>query len=307
VAQGASLPSPHDHGIPNAYPTAHNACIVPGAGMHRTKAAGLALGFFLAGCAAQVELAPEQRQAVKSVSVAPAIAMPEMPRVFASDSSTGMLFLGPLGMLAASASSEQPRQFKDFLASSGIDVREVVRGEFLRQTAQAQRFPQIVEHSGDAVVQLDIEDYGLAPGFSLRPIDKPLSATLRVAARMTTADGKLLWQKTELVSNLNPDTESQKFDAWLSDRALAERGFRKAAEIVVAGLLSEFTAAPEPARLDASGQPRPVTPLSGPDAKRFERGHDSGGNIRFESEPGGDGRCTSRAACGGRDPAQVNK
>lgn len=275
--------------------------------MH-TKAAGLALGVLLAGCAAQVELAPEQRQAVKSVSVAPAIAVPEMPRVHASDSSAGMLFLGPIGMLAASASSDQPRQFKDFLSSSGIDVREIVRGEFLRQTAQAQRFPRVVEHGGDAVVQLDIEDYGLAPGFSLRPIDKPLSATLRVAARMTSADGKLLWQKMEFVTNLHPDTESQKFDAWLSDRALAERGFRKAAEIVVAALLGEFTAAPEPVRRDASGQPRLAAPLFGdPEAKRFQRGQDSGGNIRFESEPGGDGRCASWAACGSRDPSQVNR
>jgi hypothetical protein len=275
--------------------------------MDTTKAAGLAVGFLLAGCAAQVELAPEQRQAVKAVSVAPAIAMPEMPRVFASDSNAGMFFLGPIGMLAAAASSEQPRQFRDFLSSSGIDVREIVRGEFLRQTAQAQRFPPVVEQGGDAVVQLDIEDYGLAPGFSLRPIDKPLSATLRVAARMTSADGRLLWQKTEFVTNLNAETESQKFDAWLADRALAERGFRKAAEIVVAGLLAEFTAPPEPARADASGQPRQPTPLSGPDAKRFERGHESGGNIRFESEAGGDGRCASWAACGGRDPAQANR
>ena len=211
------------------------------------------------------------------------------------------------GMMAAAAGSDQPRQFRDFLSMSGIDVREILRGEFLKQSAQATRFPQVVEQGGDAVVQLDIEDYGLAPGFSLRPFDKPLSATLRVAARMTTAEGKVLWQKMEFVTNLNAETESHKFDAWLADPALAERGFRKAAEIVVAGLLAEFTAAPEPVRVDASGKPRPVTPLFGPDAKRFERGHDTGGNVRFESEPGGDGRCSSYAACGNRDPSEVNR
>lgn len=275
--------------------------------MDKARAAGVALGVLLAGCAAQVELSGEQRQAVKSVRMAPAIAVPEVPRVFASDSSAGMFFLGPIGMMAAAAGSDQPRQFRDFLSTSGIDVREILRGEFLKQSAQATRFPQVVEQGGDAVVQLDIEDYGLAPGFSLRPFDKPLSATLRVAARMTTAEGKVLWQKMEYVTNLNAETESHKFDAWLADPALAERGFRKAAEIVVAGLLAEFTAAPEPVRVDASGQPRPVTPLSGPDAKRFERGHDTGGNVRFESEPGADGRCSSYAACGNRDPNEANR
>jgi hypothetical protein len=58
---------------------------------------------------------------------------------------------------------------------------------------------------------------------------------------------------------------------------------------------------------------RPMTenrrraPLFGPDAKRFERGADTGGNVRFESEDAGDGRCSSWAACGGREPREANR
>lgn len=51
---------------------------------------------------------------------------------------------------------------------------------------------------------------------------------------------------------------------------------------------------------------RKPTPLFGPDAKRFERGADSGGNVSFEST-GGDGRCSSWAACGGREPREANR
>ena len=51
-----------------------------------------------------------------------------------------------------------------------------------------------------------------------------------------------------------------------------------------------------------------LAPVHGaPDYHRMPRGHDTGGNIRFESEPGGDGRCSSYAACGARDPRAVNK
>lgn len=67
----------------------------------------------------------------------------------------------------------------------------------------------------------------------------------------------------------------------------------------------EFSAMPVP---DASPPPRRAArkpdPPFGPDAERFARGHDTGGNIVFESE-GRDGRCSSYAACGNRDPREL--
>jgi hypothetical protein len=203
-------------------------------------------------------MSSEHRNKVQSVSVARVVAIPDQPRVFAKDAAAGAFFFGTLGMLVAADSSDEPLQLKNFLEANKIDVRDILRDEFIRQGTEAKSFPKIVEDGGDAVVHLVIDSYGLSHALSVRPFDKPLSPIIGVTVRMATRGGSLVWEKSDLLSAQSAETDAHKWDVYLASKDITEAGFKKAARAIVASLLSEFAAghaaAPSAATYGVQGQ-----------------------------------------------------
>lgn len=215
------------------------------------------------GCATTQPMSDAQRRAIRSVSVAKNVVVPEYPKVIGPSLTGAMMLLGPLA-LAAMASSTNPDavQFKKFLDDNKIDLKEIVRQEFVARLSSTRTFPAIVDEGGDARFDLAIEDYGLAPGFSMS-VDKPLRPLLLLTARLSTADGKILWQNAASIAATDSEIEARRFQDILDDPPQRSReAFSKAIQIVVHKLLDDL--GPNQASAGSSASvPQPVAgPLS---------------------------------------------
>lgn len=192
---------------------------------------------FLGGCATNPPFHDAERREVRSVTVSPEIVMPALPQVFGPEASRGFFLLGPIGTMAAAQGNADSVAFGDFLQKHKIDVRGIVRGEFIRSLAAGR--VSVVETGGEARFQLKIEQYGLGPGFSLRPIDAPLRPTLRIAATLHAADGRILWQNADFVTGMS-DLPSRRFDEYLADPGATREALRVAAQRTIDGLLKDL-------------------------------------------------------------------
>ena len=81
----------------------------------------------------------------------------------------GMLF-GAVGGAIAAASNKKPAdELKTFAKENSISIAEIVRTQFIDQLAAKNQF-RIVDGNADAVVKLDVYQYGISipNGFSTR-------------------------------------------------------------------------------------------------------------------------------------------
>jgi hypothetical protein len=129
------------------------------------------------------------------------------------------------------------------LEQNKIDVREIVRQEFLARLAASKAFAAVVSEGAQANFELAIESYGLGPGFSMRPIDKPLKPMLRLKAKLSAPNCKVLWENTGYITNMGNGTPSYRFDDYFADASRTRDAFKKAAESVVKELLESIGAA----------------------------------------------------------------
>jgi hypothetical protein len=213
----------------------------------------LMLGLLAAsGCAVPhyKTMSPEQQAAIRRVSIASSVTLPENPRVFGPSANAGGLFFGPLA-LAAAASSDNPdsQALKKLFADKKIDLGMIVREEFIARLAQVRAFPSVDVANGDARFELSVENYGLgAAGFTpLSPINNPLIPTLRLAAKLTTGNGEVVWQNAAYLAGMDDRIEGHLFAEILADADRTREAFRKAAEIVAKDLLRDFNAHPDTA------------------------------------------------------------
>jgi hypothetical protein len=189
----------------------------------------------------------EQQAAIRSVSISKSVLVPEHPTVIGPSASTSGFIFGPLA-LAGSMSGDNPdsQALKKLFADQKVDLGKIVRQEFIARLAQIRAFPEIDVAQGDATFELTIENYGLgAAGFTpMSPINHPLNPTIRLAAKLTTRDGEVLWQSNDYVTSMNDQLEPQLFDEILANPERTQEGFRKAAEIVCKYLLKDFATHP---------------------------------------------------------------
>ncbi|HKC43995.1 MAG TPA: hypothetical protein VKC64_09200 [Burkholderiales bacterium] len=210
---------------------------------HLKQSVALLPLLFALGCAttqSTSDAQPKRFDGIRSVMVAKNVAIPERPEVFGKTVATGALIGGGLGAAAAQSNAPESAEFKKFLADNRIDVKEIVRQEFMANLGATRAFPAVVAEGADAYFDLTIQQYGLGPTFSMSPIDKPLRPTLRVVAKLSTPDGKVLWENTEFITALNGETEAHKIDAYYANPRLTEEQFRKVARVVVKELLKNL-------------------------------------------------------------------
>lgn len=208
-------------------------------------------------------LSASQRTAIRSVSIAKSIAAPDYPQVVGPSASTVGFFLGPLG-LAASALSENPdsQALQKVFSEHGIDIKDIVRQEFAAELSGRQAFDEIADEGGDAVFELTVEGYGLGPAFSMRPINAPLSPTLRLAAKLSDRSGVVLWQNTAFNTALNGTIEARRFEDALADPDRVRIDFAQAARSVIKELLQDLPSFGAYAQLRAAPLPQSTAALT---------------------------------------------
>jgi hypothetical protein len=180
-------------------------------------------------------------RAIRSVSVAKDVALPAYPQVIGPSANTGALFFGPTAIAVMSQhENSDATRFKIYLEQNRIDPRETVRQAFLARLAASKTFAAIVPEGADATFELAIESYGLGAGFSMRPIDKPLKPMLRLSAKLSAPNGRVLWENTGYITNMGSGTPSYRFDDYFADASRTQDAFKKAAEIVVKEVLESI-------------------------------------------------------------------
>lgn len=189
----------------------------------------------VSGCVTYKAMTPKQRDAIKSVSIAESVPVPDFPLVFGPSTNIGALFFGGLAALAAT-SKDNPDglALKRMIADHGIDLGKIARQEFVKVLRQAGSFPRVDVEQADATFDLTIESYGLgAAGFTpLSPINNPLRPHMRLAAKLTNRNGEVLWQDSGyFASNSETILEGRTFDEILADPEYTEMAFRWAARL----------------------------------------------------------------------------
>lgn len=199
------------------------------------------------GCATTQPLSDAQRRAIRSVSVAKNVAILGRPQGIASSADGRLMLLGPLGFAVIAGveyeAALEREKFQKFLYDH-IDLKEIVRQEFIARLSLLRAFPAIVAEGGDANFDLTIQSYGLAPGFSMSLVDKPLRPDLRLAAKLSTVDGKILWQNSAYSAGTNSEIKAYKIEDIYDDPPRSREGFRRAAQFVVNELLNDLGGVP---------------------------------------------------------------
>ena len=99
----------------------------------------------------------------------------------------------------------------------------------------------MVPEGGQARFDLAVERYGLAPGFSMRPVDKPLRPLLVVAGKLSAPDGKVLWQGSAQVTGMS-DLPAYQLNDYYGSAERTREQFEKAAGVAVKELLAALQA-----------------------------------------------------------------
>lgn len=199
----------------------------------------IGLAAVLLGACAGPRLSEAERKGLRSVSVSREVAMPAYPTVVGPAANTSGMLFGPIGMaVQMNRENEDSLLFQKHLYENRIDVKQIVRAEFLRQLESSGKLPPLVAEGGDALVTLAVESYGLGPGFSMRPINKPLRPTLRVVAT-ATREGKTIWQKTDYITNLS-DLPAYQINDYYNNPDKTRAGLEQAAKVVATGLVSDM-------------------------------------------------------------------
>ena len=228
---------------------------------HFKKAVSLVALCIASGCAttqstsdAQSERAAEQPasgqsspeaqrrrfQGIHSVTVGQNVGIADNPVVYGRAYSVGCMF-GAIGCMAADRTPES-LVFKKTLEDHKIDLKEIVRQEFISNLTAIQAFPAIVMEGGDANFELRIISYGLAPGLSMALThDRPLKPTLTMWAKLLTRDGKLLWENSEVITAVSDAAPAHKQAIYYANPRLIEEGFRKVASALVKDLLKDLS------------------------------------------------------------------
>src|SRR5918912_247281 len=88
----------------------------------------------LCGCATTTPgISEAERKAIRTVSVARQVELAPHPQVIGPAASTATFAFGPLGALMYMNENSDSVQFKRHLDENKIDVREIVRDEFVAQ------------------------------------------------------------------------------------------------------------------------------------------------------------------------------
>ena len=193
------------------------------------------------GCASTQSMSDTERKAIRSVSIAKSVVMPPNPVVMGKASQTAGFWGGPIATaVMMNRENSDVVKFKQHVESHKIDIAEIVRQEFIAQLKGKNVFPEVVSEGGNATFDLTVEQYGLAQGFSMSPLNAPLRPTLRMIAKLSTPDGKVVWQNVHTLTALSSGMPSYVVDEYYKTPGRVEEAFKKAGEIVAKELLKDL-------------------------------------------------------------------
>jgi hypothetical protein len=151
-----------------------------------------------------VKAKPDVVAAIKTAHIGNDVPLPEKMFFQGRAQSIGMGVGGAIGGAIADKVSkkEPPDQILEIMREHKIDLPSIIKSEFAKAMQTAGHIVAVDDMAGDVKIDLAVVMYGLGQrqGFSA-----VLYPVLRVEAKMTRADGMVIWQKEDYITPLNKE------------------------------------------------------------------------------------------------------
>lgn len=193
------------------------------------------LAGLLSACVS-ASISPDERSALKRVSIAPVV-LPEKPVVFKASSGAAFVIGGPLGVAIANGTSDLPTAYKQLLADNRIDVAAIIRGE-LKTQLQAKGIEVVDDESkADAVLSVQMLQYGLTGDvFSGKRFPQYWANF-----RLTKRSGDVIWKNMGAAhgsQEVIKQVEARPIPDYFNDPKFLDSQIRKVTRIVTASATS---------------------------------------------------------------------
>jgi len=190
----------------------------------------------MAGCAGQKTIKTEDRGAIETVSVAPAVKVPNQPMVAGSEAGLAILFGAVGGAIAADAEKTNGQSFSEFLRISGIDVGQIVREQFTETLKSHPFYGSRLTADGRCRLVLEVRAYGINKTNTFSANWVP---NLNIHYLLLSPDGKVLaedWAMTAMFSD-RPTFTTEQMQA---NPQIVKQAFEKTASAVSAKLVKHM-------------------------------------------------------------------
>lgn len=181
-------------------------------------------------------ISPDERLALKRVSIA-SITLPEKPVVFSPGSGAAFVIAGPLGVALANGSSDVPTAYKQLLAQNKIDVPSIIRAELKAQLKLKDIDVVENEKQADAVLRVEVLQYGLTGDiFSGKRFPQ-----LWAKFRLTKPNGSVIWKNmgaAHITKDITKQVEARPIPDFFNDPKFLESQINKITQIVVGSAAS---------------------------------------------------------------------
>lgn len=199
----------------------------------------LCILFFLAGCARSIKLIKSDIPSIQSVSIGESVKKPDEMYYYGARENALFAIIGGCcgGITAFSAAKKSAAKFEAVMESENIDVRQIVREQFVNELKDANLFSSIVSEGGNAEFKLSISGYGFAIPHGLTRRLKP---QIGVVGKLIKSDGSIIWKKNEHVSPLSENTPSHRHKEYLSNPELIREALTIASQIAIGKLINDM-------------------------------------------------------------------
>ena len=183
-----------------------------------------------------VELTPEYKDSIATVTVRDEISMPEKAFYSGPASGLGAFIGGIIGSLIVQSAEDADDLLTQVLATKEVNLEAIVREEIHRSFVESNPVGTVVDAGGDAEFQFNVDAYGLHKhGWGILDV-RPL---VYLEAKLVKRDGSVVWEKTEGPAFMD-DIPVQSFEEWMSDLDALREGFRRVVKFTVAYLIEDL-------------------------------------------------------------------
>ena len=183
-----------------------------------------------------VELTPEYKDSIATVTVKDEIGMPEKAFYSGPASGLGAFIGGVIGSLIVQSAEDADDLLTQVLATEEVNLEAIVREEIHRSFVASNPVGTVVDAGGDAEFQFNVDAYGLHKhGWGILDV-RPL---VYLEAKLVKRDGSVVWEKTEGPAFMD-DIPVQSFEEWMNDLDALREGFRRTVRFTVAYLIEDL-------------------------------------------------------------------
>ena len=188
---------------------------------------------FLHGCLS-VSLDPKSLDSIQSISVDQEVKVSDSVTYSTSANRMVGVVAGPIVGVGVLLASPGPAQIKAYLEKENINIREIVRTEFVSALQKDPRFNKKLSESGQAHFVLEIIRYGLIN----KPNSSELQPLVHIRATLLNSRGEVLWKNHDW-TNRNNEIPALPYEAYFETPDIFRSSFKSASADVVQMILSK--------------------------------------------------------------------